>query len=130
MLKGLEAGMKRGFFFQRFSFSAFNSSPCPAAFDDGHFALANDGVEGFAAGTFEGDSDGAFPDGAHAFSGVAAPAFAIGVAVEDGGFDAWEVALVEDGGGCGHDFVAVIEHEGIAVGVAEEVECFNGAAGP
>ena len=88
--------------------------------------MAHWGVVGGAVGACERDADGAFPDGAHAFGGMAAPTFAIGVAVEDRGFDAREVTFVEPGSGNSHDVVAIVEHECIAVRVAEKIEGFDG----
>ncbi len=94
---------------------------CPAAVADGHLALADHGVNGFSFGALEREAKVSFPGVGHGFAGVAAPRFAIGVAGEDGGFEARYVAFVEPSGGCGHDFVAVVEHEGVFVGVAEVV---------
>ena len=91
--------------------------------------LADDGVVGGADRALEGDADGAFPGRAHAFSGMAAPALAVGIAGEYRGPDAGQVALVQPGGGGRHDFIAVIEHERIAVGMAEEIERGDGAFG-
>lgn len=60
---------------------------------------------------------------------MAAPGFAVGVLGVDGGFEAWDITFVEPGCGDGHDVAAVIEHKGMFVGVAEEVEGFHGTVG-
>ena len=101
----------------------------PGAGDGGEAAVGDGFVVGFAAGTDEGVADAAAPDLGHAFAGVAAVALADGVAGEDGAFDFAEVAFVNPGLGDGHDVAAVVEHEAVAVRVAEEVEGGDGSRG-
>ena len=81
-----------------------------------------------ALGAFERDADGAFPRGGHAFPGVAPPTLAVGVAGKHRAVDARQVAFVQPSAGNRHDFVAIIEHEGIAVRVTAEIKGLDGAA--
>lgn len=94
----------------------------PAAGDGGHFSFGEGGVVGFSFGSDEGGAEGAFPDGGHAFAGVAAPALAEGVFVKGAAVDFAKVFFVNPSLADGHDVAAVVEHEAVSVGVAEEVE--------
>src|SRR5690606_16578102 len=98
------------------------------AFAGGELAAADHAVVGGAFGSLEFDSEDVFPDPAHAFGGVAAPAFAVAVLAEDRRADLRKVALVEPGSAGGHDVIAIVEHETVAVRVAEVVEGRDRAA--
>jgi len=102
--------------------------PDPGAVDFGEAVFVKDGVVGFATSADEGVADFLAPDGAHAFTGVAAVALAEGGASEDGAADATEVVFVNPGLADGHDVTAVVEHEAVAIGVAKEVEGDNGVS--
>jgi len=91
--------------------------------------MSDHGVVCFATGTDEAGTERFVPDGAHAFSGVAAVALADGVFGEDAAADLGEVLLVDPSLAGGHDCAAVVEHEAVAVGVAEEVEGADAAGG-
>jgi len=97
----------------------------PTAAHDRHFPLADNDVSGGPASTHQRDAHGLFPCGAHAFPRVATPAFALGIARENAGFDAWKITLMEPSRGRGHDVIAVIKHEGVSIGVPKKVEGFD-----
>ena len=87
----------------------------PTAADGRQPSLSDDDVVGGTASTFKRHADVFFPDRTHAFRSVAAPAFAVGVAGEDRRFEARDFTFMKPCGGDGHDIIAVVEHERMAV---------------
>ena len=94
----------------------------PFAGDRGQFAERDGFVVGFAFGSDKRDADFTAPNGAHAFAGVAAVALAESVFVERPSADFSQVFFVNPSLADSHHIGAVIEHEAVTVGVAEEVE--------
>lgn len=100
----------------------------PRARDSWETALSDHGVICFSVSANESHPHAAAPDLAHALSGVATEALAHGSFGEDPAPEFAEFALVNPRFGDGHDRIAVIEEEGVAVGMAKEIEGRNGAA--
>lgn len=101
----------------------------PAPGYGGEVGFGNRTVVGFALGTDEGGADGAFPEGAHAFTGIATVRLARGVLGKGGGVDFAEVIFMNPGVARSEDVVAVVEEEAVFVGVAKEVKADDGACG-
>ena len=96
--------------------------PNPLAGNGGHFTKRERCIVGFSFGTNEGESHMAFPNGRHTFTCVAAPALAKGILREDAAADLLEVPFVNPGLADCHYITPVVEHETVAVGVAEKIE--------
>lgn len=94
----------------------------PLAGDRGKFAERDGFVVGFAFGSDQWDANSTTPNGAHTFAGVAAVALAESVFVESTSADFSQVFFVNPSLADSHHIGAVIEHEAVTVGVAEEVE--------
>ena len=65
------------------------------------------------------------PKGTHALARMATPALDEGMGSEDGAVDLLKLGFVQAGLGAAVDFIAVVEHEAGAVGVAEVFEVGN-----
>lgn len=101
----------------------------PASGDVWELGFGDGAVVGFALGTDEGITDGAFPEGTHAFTGVATVRLAGGVLGEDGAFDTAEIVFVNPCLAGTENVVAVVKEEAVFVRVAKEVEADDGARG-
>lgn len=87
--------------------------------------LANSTVIGFTRGPDESIAQFSTPGLAHAFPGVTTVALTNGPFAEHGSFDSPQISFVDPSLRDGHDAIAVVEHEGIAIGVSKKVESIN-----
>ena len=94
----------------------------PFAGDRGKSAERYGFVVGFSFGSDKRDADSTTPNSAHTFAGVAAVALAESVFVESTSADFSQVFFVNPSLADSHHIGAVIKHEAVTVGVAEEVE--------
>ena len=94
----------------------------PFTGDRGKFAERDGFVVGFAFGSDKRDANLTAPNGAHTLAGVAAVTLAKSVFVESPSADFSQVFFVNPSLADSHHIGAVIEHEAVTVGVAEEVE--------
>jgi hypothetical protein len=94
----------------------------PLAGNGGHFTKRERCIVSFSLCANEGESHMAFPDGRHAFTCMATPALAKGILCEDAAADLLEVPFVNPGLADCHYITPVVEHETVAVGVAEKIE--------
>lgn len=94
----------------------------PLTGDRGKSAERDGFVVGFAFGSDEWDANFTAPNGAHTFAGVTAVALAKSVFVKSPFADFSQVFFVNPSLADSHHIGAVIEHEAVTVGVAEEVE--------
>lgn len=94
----------------------------PLAGDRGKSAERDGFVVGFAFGPDKRDANFTTPNSAHTFAGVAAVALAESVFVESTSADFSQVFFVNPSLADSHHIGAVIKHEAVTVGVAEEVE--------
>lgn len=94
----------------------------PFSGDRGKLAERDGCVVGFAFGSDKRDANITAPNGTHTFAGVAAVALAESVFVESPSADFSQVFFVNPSLADSHHIGAVIEHEAVTVGVAEEVK--------
>ena len=87
----------------------------------------NDGVVGFAKGSVHRNPDRFFPKLGEAFTGVASPAANRRPGVKAAPADSRELGFVQIGHTGPADFRTIIEHEAVAIGVAEILKVHDGA---